>query len=65
MEKSLSLYDVGSETAVRIDWPPGDREPVVLFRPAGRPALLLPASVVELAAAVLRDPTLLAPAGQA
>lgn len=66
MGKSLSVYDVGTETAVRIDWPAdSEREAVVVFRPVGRPALLLPASVVELAAALLRDPALLQPAGQA
>lgn len=63
--KSVDLYDVGTSTAVHIDWPEdGRREPVVRFRSAGRATLSLPASVVELAAAVLRDPGLLQSAEQ-
>lgn len=58
--KTLEMYDVGTATAVRIGWPPdAGAEAVIRFQPEGRPALTLPASVVELAAAVLRDPSLL------
>lgn len=64
--KSLELYDVETETAVRIGWPAaGEREPMIRFKVAGGRAVTLPASVVQLAVAVLRDPTLLASAGRA
>lgn len=65
MGRTIKLVDVSCDTTVQLSWPEDEqREPVVRFQPAGRPAMTLPASLVELAAAVLRNPDLLATAAQ-
>lgn len=52
----VEMFDVTSETAVRIIWPE-EGEPEVRFLTLGGKSLhCLPASVVTLAASVLRDP---------
>lgn len=57
--RTVELFDVTSETAVRIVWPT-DGEPEVRFLTIGGKSLhVLPASVVQLAASVLRDPSVL------
>lgn len=61
MGRTVELFDCVTDTAVRLSWPADEsREPVVRFEMAGGRALTLPASVVQLAAAVLRDPEVLA-----
>lgn len=65
MSRTIELLDVTCDTTVRLSWPESEnQEPMVRFQRAGRPALTLPASVVELAAAVLRNPDLLVTAAQ-
>lgn len=64
MGRTIELLDTTCDTLVRLSWPADGRaEPVIRFQQAGR-VLTLPASVVELAAAVLRDPSLLTTAEQ-
>lgn len=59
--ETLELFDVGTKTAVRLSWTAGagPDEGVVRFAQPGGRELTLPASVVQLAAAVLQDPSLL------
>jgi len=58
--RSVELFDVVSETAVRILWHDDGREPEVRFLTIGGKSMhVLPAGVVQLAASVLNDPTVL------
>lgn len=62
----MNLFDCVTDTAVRLSWPADEAsEPVVRFELAGGRSLTLPASVVRLAAAVLRDPKVLETAARA
>ena len=65
MGRTMELFDCVTDTAVRLSWPADTgREPLVRFQlPDGR-ALTLPGSVVQLASAVLRDPSVLSRAAQ-
>lgn len=58
--RTVELFDVMSETAVRIVWPEDGAEPEVRFLTIGGKSLhVLTAGAVQLAASVLRDPTVL------
>jgi hypothetical protein len=58
-KRTVELFDVMSDMVVRIAWPAGEEEePVVRF--FGQNGKGVPASVVALAAAVLRNPDTIA-----
>lgn len=59
MKRIIEMFDVTSETAVRIAWPDSGEAVVSFMGDTGKTCNSVPASVVQLAASVVADPRVL------